>query len=422
MLTQCNADLEVLKFDSAGTQREYVAFIPKAASPTGLIIALHGAGMTGPHMCEFSVRASDLVSTTGAVVVCPTSTQGSDPSAFGKGKRQLRGLDGRNEALMKMSNDVHEKQVGRMLQKEDWVQFENCTWYNTKTGETFNEENDAKNGKCKSDKKADDKGEAAQNSWKAFPGFDDADDVNFLADLIQYFKVEHKIPAGRVIMVGFSNGVSMAHRFSCEKPDLIDGLVAAEFVWTDPWQPFAASKPPYRQCEAANLTKKIPFYTVCGTEDVYCKAMDFLGNWRDYSIGVLGCEGSQIFQVGYFPDHPPGPMTCYGYESCPGMNTACSISGHQHTGTSADDAVHYAFGAFFNLTLKPLPPAPRWTKAEMKGVESEKNDVERATTSSPSTSVTVDASAKNANSSFVAFLSGVTAVVVFANWVVAVLG
>lgn len=232
-------------------------------------------------------------------------------------------------------------------------------------------------------------------------------------------------------MAGFSNGVSMAYRFSCEQPDLIDGIVAAEFVWTDPWQPFAASKPPYSQCEAASLTKKIPFYTVCGTEDVYCKAMDFLGSWQDYSIGVLGCEGESK-QVGYFPNHPPGPMTCYGYESCPGMNTACSISGHQHTGMSADDAVHYAFGAFFNLTLTPLPPAPQWTQEETKGVEGKKeetkgvfrdnHDVEKATTSSPSTSVTIDASATATDSSFVAALSGMTAVVVFANCVVAVLG
>jgi hypothetical protein len=149
--------------------------------------------------------------------------------------------------------------------------------------------------------------------------------------------------------------------------------------------------------------------------------MDFLGNWKDYSSGVLGCEGEST-QVGYFPNHPPGPMTRYGYESCPGMNTACSISGHQHTGMSADDAVHYAFGAFFNLTLQPLPPAPDWTKEEMKGVEGEKKDVEKVTTSSPSTSVTADASGMTTNSSCVALLSAITAAAVFANWVVAVLG
>merc|ERR1712224_197478 len=105
-------------------------------------------------------------------------------------------------------------------------------------------------------------------------------------------------------------------------------------------------------------------------------------------------------------------------------NTACSISDHQHTGMSADDAVHYAFGAFFNLTLKSLPPAPHVTKEEMKGVEGKKNDVDKASTSSPSTSVTVDASTKTstASSSFLAFLNAITAVVVFANWVVAVFG
>lgn len=423
MVTHCSANVEVLEFDAAGTQREYAAFIPEAVtSPTGLIIALHGAGGTGPHMCEFSVRASDLVSTTGAVVVCPTSTKDANPDAFGKAKRQLRWLGGSKEGLTKWSNNEHEKHVGRMLQKDGWKQFdENCSWYNTETGETWDEE-------CKSNEKADGKDDDKDDgkddkeggSWKAFPGFDNADDVNFLADLIEFLKVEHKIPDGRVIMAGFSNGVSMAYRFSCEKPDLIDGLVAAEFVWTDPWEPFATSKPPYGQCEAAESTKKIPFYTVCGTEDAYCKSMDFLGNWEDYSTGVLGCEGERK-QVGDFPNHPPGPMTCYGYESCPGMNTACSISGHEHTGMSADDAVHYAFGWFFNLTLDSLPPAPEWTLEELKGVEGETKEVENANASSPSTNDTGDGSASSvANSSVVARLSAIIGVLVFSNWVVAV--
>lgn len=417
-------DLGQQSKDVGGVQRSFVAYVPVGASPTGLIVALHGAGMDGSTMCEWSVRASDIVSTTGAVVVCPTSTKDANPDALGKGRR-----------LQNPRDEMAPNQNIRMLSKAGWIQLDNGTYYNTETGETV----DVGDKKSDDGKMTKDEGENEGNSWKAFPGFDNAEDVNFLADLIKDLKVEYKIPDGRVLMAGFSNGGSMAYRFNCEKSHLIDGLVIDGFVWTDPYKPMATpvSKPPYRQCEAANLTKKTPLYTVCGTEDVYCKQLDFLGSWKDYSVGVFGCAG-ETKQVGHFPNHPPGAMTCYGYDSCP-MNTACEISGHEHTGTSADDAIHFAFGSFFNVTVEPLPQAkvsnyPGKGKEEEKGKEmegptksgkegflGEKQPSEKAPTktSSPSTSA-ADGSFDPASSSFHALLSGIVIVLAFANCAVTV--
>lgn len=50
------------------------------------------------------------------------------------------------------------------------------------------------------------------------------DDVARLAGLIE--EAAAKAPVGDVLVVGFSNGAFMAHRLACERPDLIDGIVA----------------------------------------------------------------------------------------------------------------------------------------------------------------------------------------------------
>lgn len=245
-------------------------------------------------------------------------------------------------------------------------------------------------------------------------------------------------------MTGFSNGVSMAYRFYCEKPDLVDGLVTTGYVWTDPWKPYKQSKPPYEQCAAANLTKKAAFYTACGTDDVYCNLLSFQEEWEWFSTGVLGCTGTSK-EIGSYADFPAGPKTCYGYESCPGMNTACRVAGQEHTGQIGADAVHHAFASFFNMTLGPLPPAPKTSKYDpgkdkkkkeddgkdkMKGDDGKdkiKGDdgknMKKSEDDSVQTTTSSASIAEGATSSaFVALLSSATVTVVSVNSVAAVLG
>eukprot|EP00746_Dinoflagellata_sp_MGD_P163532 gnl/MRDRNA2_/MRDRNA2_91624_c0_seq1.p1 gnl/MRDRNA2_/MRDRNA2_91624_c0~~gnl/MRDRNA2_/MRDRNA2_91624_c0_seq1.p1 ORF type:complete len:432 (+),score=87.44 gnl/MRDRNA2_/MRDRNA2_91624_c0_seq1:99-1394(+) len=412
-----DADPPAQKFDFNGKSREYWAYVPPAGTPpTGLVIGLHGAGGTGLAQCAWTLRAPDLLKTIGAVVVCPTSTnEGKTP-----GKRRLK------------TSDAQQEDSIRMLSKDAWTQMENGTWVNTETGEMFHDDKNDKDDKEDKDKEEKDNG----NLWKAFASLDDAEDVDFLAALINHSIATYKIPSGRTVVNGFSNGVSMAYRFYCEKPDLVDGLVLEGFVWQDPWNPYGQGKPPYLQCAAANFTKKPAFYTACGTDDAYCNALNYQEEWEMFSTGVLGCTGTSK-EIGSYPDFPAGAKTCRGYDSCSGMNTACRVSGHGHSGQIGADAVHHAFGSFFNMTLEPLPPAPKKAypgKEEMKednGKDKMKGDDEKdktnseddsvkAATSSPSTTVT--ASASDASSAFVAFLSSTTVTAVYVNSLAAVLG
>ena len=94
-------------------------------------------------------------------------------------------------------------------------------------------------------------------------------------------KVFNTKPSKYINLIKKAKGnVCLEKKIDKEKSLLLNGLVIDGFVWTDPYKPMATptSKPPYGQCEAVNLTKKTPLYTVCGTEDVYCKALDFLGS------------------------------------------------------------------------------------------------------------------------------------------------
>eukprot|EP00747_Dinoflagellata_sp_TGD_P077903 gnl/TRDRNA2_/TRDRNA2_159809_c0_seq2.p1 gnl/TRDRNA2_/TRDRNA2_159809_c0~~gnl/TRDRNA2_/TRDRNA2_159809_c0_seq2.p1 ORF type:complete len:458 (-),score=45.99 gnl/TRDRNA2_/TRDRNA2_159809_c0_seq2:59-1432(-) len=438
----CLAVPAVQKFDSGGVSREYFAYMPSSSPPTGLIIGLHGAGGSGADMCEWSVRASVIASVTGAVVVCPTSTKYTSGAFAGKKRRLLGLVDGSN-----ISSDFweHEKKgrmlAGRVLQKKKemdkdenaspWTMQDDKTWLNSETGQTWTPSEDEKKAAEKAEwlklpdgtgwanietgqvyvedtsKDSGDKKEDTGNTWKAFPSHDDAGDVDFLAELIEHLKAEHQIPAGRVLMAGFSNGASMCYHFVCEKPDLIDGLVVADFPFTYPWEPFGDAKPPYEHCQSSS-TKKTPLYTVCGTEDPYCNmGSGFLVNWQDYSVGILGCEGD-LQEVGEFPNYPHGPMICYGYESCPAMNTACSVSGYGHMGFSVDDAIHHAFGTFFEMDLEELPAAD-FDKKKNMGNDDDAKSMEK-TSGEP-----VETAPETASPSFASYLSGICALVVFAN-------
>ena len=124
--------------------RQYSQVVP-ACAPTGLIIALHGAGGDSSWECQ---GLSDVVNNIGVVLVCPQGRGGA------------------------------------------WKAFSSC--------------------------------DECDNSGGWSDG-DDSEDVSFIAGLIEHITSEHAIPEGRVIVTGFSLGVSMAYRFHCERSDLIGG-------------------------------------------------------------------------------------------------------------------------------------------------------------------------------------------------------
>jgi polyhydroxybutyrate depolymerase len=54
-----------------------------------------------------------------------------------------------------------------------------------------------------------------------------ADDVGFLAALIETVRAQFKLPARQVFMTGSSNGAMMTHAFAMARPDLIGGAATA---------------------------------------------------------------------------------------------------------------------------------------------------------------------------------------------------
>lgn len=51
------------------------------------------------------------------------------------------------------------------------------------------------------------------------------DDVGFLAELVSHLRARFAVPAGSVVVAGFSNGAHMALRLAVERSELVDGLV-----------------------------------------------------------------------------------------------------------------------------------------------------------------------------------------------------
>ncbi|WP_020650514.1 alpha/beta hydrolase family esterase [Solimonas variicoloris] len=62
---------------------------------------------------------------------------------------------------------------------------------------------------------------AEQRRWNDDPARDGADDVGFLAALIEQAVAQRPLDARRIYMAGMSNGGFMTTRFACEHPELI---------------------------------------------------------------------------------------------------------------------------------------------------------------------------------------------------------
>lgn len=212
--------------------------------------------------------------------------------------------------------------------------------------------------------------------WKAWGNYgtcglkNDSEDVDFLAALIQRLVAAHRIPVGKVIMSGMSNGGSMAFRFNCERSDLIGGLAIQSQTYFDPYvgyydyehQRVPSGTP---QC---NPKYKRPFYSDVGMADVYyglnvsTAGFQALQKWRNnYSTAVLGCNGevTETSQGPHTYPHGTGPATCYEFASCPGitgagLNRFCSVPGMGHDGTGFLSLLPRAFADFFGSEVTVL--------------------------------------------------------------------
>ena len=190
-----------------------------------------------------------------------------------------------------------------------------------------------------------------------------SEDVDFLAALIERVKDKHKIPEGRTIMSGISNGGSGAFRFNCEHSEMIDGLVIGIQAWFDPWVGYfdyvnhelPTGKP---QC---NPKRKVPLYSADGTKDWFygqppCfPGFESVANWQNYSTEIMGCTGEKTVTKRGPHDFPQGSKTeCYEYSGgCigivnSGLNIMCEVTGMTHDSSSLGVLLPAAFADFFS--------------------------------------------------------------------------
>lgn len=117
-----------------------------------------------------------------------------------------------------------------------------------------------------------------------------ADDVGFIADVIESVTREYSVDPSRRYVVGLSNGGAMAHRFACLRPDLVAAAVS-----------LSGSIPRDRSCRPS---APVSYMQVYGDQDAvtpidgqataggffYERPEDSFDGWAD----ALGCEGTVV--------------------------------------------------------------------------------------------------------------------------------
>jgi len=190
-------------------------------------------------------------------------------------------------------------------------------------------------------------------------------DVDFLAALIEYNTDLLNIPDGKVIMSGFSNGGSMAHRFNCEKAELIGGLVVWGQAYLDPfvglWDQnlndgMGGVPSPTADSYVCKPSIKRPFVGGIGSEDLYygrdyaAEGLDSIDTWKSFSRNVLGCSDKQSNLLPSL-DQMEG-ATCRDWTNCavtsPGVNVMCRLEDVGHEASPMSRLLVYAFRRFFN--------------------------------------------------------------------------
>ncbi len=135
-----------------------------------------------------------------------------------------------------------------------------------------------------------------QQFWNATDGCcaagTDVDDVAYLSAVIADVKAKHRVDGRRVYLVGHSNGGFMAHRFACDRADLVTGIVSfAGSTWEDPAK--CTPSRPVSVLQVHGTLDAVVFYvggqTVLGSEG-YPSAEDTVGTWAAKN----GCTGTGL--------------------------------------------------------------------------------------------------------------------------------
>lgn len=162
-------------------------------------------------------------------------------------------------------------------------------------------------------------------SYAEFPGSDGDEDMVFLKTLVKDLQQVHQVTPEKTLLAGCSNGGSMAYRFACEAPELIQGVAGICQQWFDPWLGYQKSG----QLTCSISTSKPTLWQAIGTQDsVYSKEAESMMSFSEYSSSVLGCAADIEVSFG------SGDVTCFDM-NCPsvkgpGRTRFCRYSGVMH--------------------------------------------------------------------------------------------
>lgn len=183
-----------------------------------------------------------------------------------------------------------------------------------------------------------------QTCWTAFPGerspksqfgegqycmeheSDTRVDINFIEAAIK--KVQEwtsGVSKGRIFLVGHGSGGSMAYRVQCEKPDLINGIIAVGQQWFDPWSGWGDIEAPADGAGCSPRAGMVPVWTGVGTDDKFY-GPSFYPAWKHMAKNIMGCKG-QPHELVSVQD---GLRKCYRYEKCKHPTELCSYKDVGH--------------------------------------------------------------------------------------------
>ena len=319
----------------SGMQREYQLVLPgnlaNAEKPAGILVALHGAGGSGPSFCDYAFPTD--TERAKMIVLCPSATAATASASKSGGGSSKSATGGKGLRLLKSAGSGEKEGSGG---SGCWRAFLNKGVCNA--------------GNCEG-----------------------PEDVLFIDEMVRKVKSEHSTTSGKVVVLGFSNGGSMAFRLYCELPTTFDAFVMFGQSWYDPFagyydystqvfpEPTATvgckANTRFRGQDgspfsfSASVAK--PIYHIIGTNDMYygtsaIAGMEGKGKWEKFSRYMLGREGSPSTVTANFT-MSTGSTSCYNFPDSPVLNIFCSVQGMQHVVTSPGRVIEAAVSRFSDL-------------------------------------------------------------------------
>ena len=276
---------------SSTTKRITTTLLATAAS-LALLTGATGTAMTSPAAAQSSAAQSPAgaeasagaQSSAGAVPAAPSAGCGTEQKP-GNDEKTLTTADGERSYRINIPRDYEISTplplvIGFHGNGSDGAEFQNYTGLPTLPAITVFPDGDLNDGK---------------RSWQGAPYASGADDVAFVADLLDSIESEHCIDLNRVYATGKSNGGGMVSMLACNLRDRFSAFA-----------PVAGAYYP-QSTEGCDYSTPTPMLAIHGTGDAtmhyeggHRQGEDYPGvrEWIQPWAEASGCEKTKERQVG----------------------------------------------------------------------------------------------------------------------------